>query len=87
MQHLYSIQHYIIKLFHYYFINKGATYKQYNTNTFCIKILKKKNQCIGRGEISTVINRHGGVQVESSPRMLDIVVQSTIATDLSRINR
>ena len=33
---------------------------------------ENKTHCIGRGKIFTVINRRGGVQVDSSPRVLDI---------------
>ena len=49
---------------------KGATYPKYNAKTIFLDL--KKNHCIWSGNIFTIINRCGGVQVESSPCMLDI---------------
>ena len=54
---------------------------------FLKKEKKNLDLCIRRGKRFTVINRSGGVQVKSSPRMLDSGVRSPIATYLNRKNR
>ena len=46
---------------------------QYKINIMPIPFfLDLKTYCIGSGEIFTVINRRAGIEVESTPRMLDI---------------
>ena len=72
-----------IKLLNY-INNEGAAFKQYNAKTIFLDL--KKSHWIESGKIFTVINRRGGVEVERSPRMLDIGVRLPFATDLSRKN-